>query len=318
MSNRIMVFSQMKNGDLFLSVRLTAGAVILTAILGLSACGQKGNGSGQTLVKVNGEDVTILQLNEEIQGANIPPEQQQAARQQALETLINRQLIIDEATRNKIDRSPEVMQAIERAKSQIIAQAYLKSITGKVGKPSKAEVDEYYHKHPELFVENKRYDMKSLAVAKKAMTEEIKTAMGSATSLEAFEVWLKNHSVPFQLGQASRRSTDLPPELLSKLQNMKKGNLFVVNESTNSLLISLADITVLPISTNDADPMIAQYLYNKKIKDVTDTEVAALRSRAKIEYVNASAPVAATAINSASSALATPEAKPASSAAASH
>ena len=310
MSNSFMVLSFAKN---VLSSRMTFGALILFAILGLTACGHKGNGSGQTLAKVNGEDITMLQLNDELQRANIPPEQQQAARQQALESLINRQLLIDEAARNKIDRSPEVMQAIERAKFQIIAQAYLKSITGKVEKPNKADIDEYYQKHPELFEQNKRYDMKSLAVATKDMTAEIKSAMEAATSLEGFEAFLKNHGVQYLRGQASRRSTELPAEMVSKLQNMPKGKLFIISEGGKAMLISLADINVTPISSNDANPLIAQYLYNKKVKDVTDTEVAALRTRAKIEYINASAPVAATAINSATS-----DAKPASSAAASN
>ena len=310
MSNSFMVLSFAKN---VIRGRLTFGALILFAIFGLTACGNKGNGSGQTLVKVNGEDITMLQLNAELQGANIPPEQQQVARQQALESLINRQLLLDEAARNKIDRSPEVIQAIERAKSQIIAQAYLKSISGKAGKPTKADVDEYYQKHPELFVENKRFDMKSLAVSSKDMTAEVKSAMESATSLDGFESWLKNHNVQYKRGQSSRRSTELPPAVLSRLQGMQKGKLFIINEGGISLLISLADITVLPITANDANPLIAQYLYNKKVKDLTDTEVTALRSRAKIEYINASAPVAATAIDSASSVPVVPEVKPASS-----
>lgn len=317
MSNLFMAFSFNKNAGLFSCKRRFGSVLALSALLGLAACGHKSNGSGQTLARVNGEDITILQLNEELQGANVPPEQQQAARQQILESLINRQLLIDEAARNKIDRSPEVLQAIERAKSQIIAQAYLKSITGKVEKPNKADIDEYYQKHPELFEQNKRYDMRSLAVSNKDVTAELKSAMESATSLEEFEAWLKNHNVQYLRGQASRRSTELPATLVTKLQGMPKGKLFIVNENGKSMLISLADITVTPISTNDANPLIAQYLYNKKVKDVTDTEVATLRTRAKIEYVNASAPVAATAINPANT-PATPETKASDTAAGNH
>ena len=318
MLNHFMSFPINKTGGLFSSDRRFGSVLVLVALLGLTACGHKGGGSGQTLAKVNGEEITILQLNEELQRANVPPEQQQVARQQILESLINRQLLIDEAARNKIDRSPEVMQAIERAKFQIISQAYLKSITGKVGKPGKADIDEYYKQHPELFEQNKRYDMKSLAVSSKDVTAELKSAMESAASLESFEAWLKSHGVQYMRGQASRRTTELPAAMVSKLQSMPKGKLFIISEGGKSMLISLADIIVTPISANDANPLIAQYLYNKKVKDVTDTEVAALRTRAKIEYVNASAPVAATAINPTGSASATPEAKPASSAAASN
>jgi len=51
-----------------------------------------------------------------------------------LESLIARQLIIDEAINNKLDRTPDVMQARERANAQIISQAYMQGIVSKVVK----------------------------------------------------------------------------------------------------------------------------------------------------------------------------------------
>ena len=103
---------------------LLLGTLILMTAAGLSACGSKEKKSGQALVRVNGEEITMLQINDELLRAGVKTEQQDIATKQLLESLIDRQLILAEAARNKIDRTPEVVQAIERAKAQIISQAH--------------------------------------------------------------------------------------------------------------------------------------------------------------------------------------------------
>ena len=91
----------------------------------VSACSSKAEQKpGQALASVNGEEITVMQLNDELSRSNAPATQQEAARKQALEALIDRQLLIGEAAKEKVDRDPRVVQAIERARSVILAQAY--------------------------------------------------------------------------------------------------------------------------------------------------------------------------------------------------
>ncbi|MCB2487481.1 hypothetical protein KQ783_15645, partial [Listeria monocytogenes] len=77
------------------------------------------------LASVTGEEITVLQLNEEMQRAGVPAAQQQTASKQLLPALIDRELLESAAAKEKIDRDPKVRQAIERARSLIIAQAYM-------------------------------------------------------------------------------------------------------------------------------------------------------------------------------------------------
>ncbi|MFC7652968.1 SurA N-terminal domain-containing protein [Pseudoduganella danionis] len=100
-------------------------ATLLLVAAGLSACGNKESKPGQALVRVNGEEITVSQLNEELQRANVQAPQQEAASKQLIESLVDRQLLVNEAVQDKLDRDPKVVQAIERAKALIIAQSYL-------------------------------------------------------------------------------------------------------------------------------------------------------------------------------------------------
>lgn len=291
--------------------RVLCGMLVLVTAVGLSSCGGKEKKAGQALVRVNGEEITALQINDELSRAGVQPGQQEAATKQLLEAMVDRQLIMAEATRNKVDRTPDVMKAIERAKVQIIAQAYLQSITSKTSKPSKAEIDDYFQKHPEYFTQRKQFDMKQLVIATTDFSDKLKLVIDSAKSLDEVAAWLDGHGVRYVRGQLSRSSTDIPPEMGAKLLTMPKGQLFIVREGGNSLINSLADVKDSPVTAKDAAPQIEKYLINKKNKEVADAEITHLRSSAKIEYLNAPAPVAAQDKPAAQAPAAVPETKPA-------
>lgn len=272
--------------------RVLCVVLALGTAFGLSACGSKEKKDGQVLVRVNGEEITVLQVNDELMRAGVKADQQEAATKQLLESLIDRQLLTDEAMRSNIHRTPEVMQAIERAQAQIIAQAYLRSIETKIAKPSMAEIKDYFQKHPEYFIQRKQYGMQKIVIATKDFSDELKLAIDSVKSLDKVAIWLDRHNIRYARSQISLSTTELPELMVEKLKDMQKSQLFSVNEGENSLLISLINVKDSPVAIKDAAPLIEQYLINKKTTEAVEAEIAHLRSLAKIEYLAASAPTA--------------------------
>ena len=266
--------------------RLLCAALVLLAAAGLSACGDKDKKPGQSLASVNGKEITILQLNEELQRAGVQSSQQAAASKQLLESLIDRQLLQNEAEKEKVDRDPKVMQAIERAKALIVAQAYMQKRIGAAVRPSKPEVEAYFTQNPQFFTQRKQFDMRQLILPTSALNDELKAVIDGAKSLEDVAQWLDGHKVAYARSQVSRTSADLAPELSSKLAAMTKGQLFIVREGERSLLVSLADVKDSPVGLDAATPQIEQFLANKKSKDAADAELKRLRASAKIEYFN--------------------------------
>ena len=275
--------------------RLLPPILILVAVTALAACGDKEKKPGQSLARVDGEDITVLQLNEELQRAGVQAAQQDAASKQLLEALIDRQLLLAEAVKDKTDRDPKVVQAIERAKALIIAQAYMQKRIGAPAKPSADEVADYFKKNPQFFSNRKLFDMRELVLATSDLTVDAKAAIDSAKSLDEVAAWLDGHKVKYGRTQLSRSSADLPPEMSAKLEGMPKGQLFIVREGERSLLISIADIKDTPVALEAAAPQIEQFLANKKNKEAADAEIKRLRTSAKIEYLNpaVAAPAAA-------------------------
>jgi peptidyl-prolyl cis-trans isomerase C len=281
---------------------LTAGVILLT-VAGLAACGgDKQKKVGQALASVNGEEITALQLNEELQRAGVPAAQQEAASKQLLEALIDRQVVENVALKEKIDRDPKVMQAVERAKALIISQAYMQKKLSGMAPPSKAEVEDYFNKHPELFSNRKQFDMRQLLIASKDMNDALKQVIDKSKSLDEVAAWMESNKIGFARAQVSRTTTDLAPELVAKLQSMPKGQLFIINEGERAMLMTIVDIKDVPVKLAVAAPQIEQYLVNTRAKDAAKQEMERLRAAAKIEYLNQPAASAATAASGAASA----------------
>ena len=275
----------------------------LAALLALSACSNKESKPGQALASVDGEEVTVLQLNEELQRANVPQAQQDVASKQLLESLIDRQVLLNEASKEKLDRDPKIVQAVERAKALILAQAYLQKKVGTQTKPTREEVADYFEKHPGFFSQRKQIEMRELVLASKDLDEPLKTAIDAAKTLDEAVAWMDQHKVKYARTQLTRSSSDLAPELSAKLLGLPKGQLFIIKEGDRSMLITITDIKDAPVTLEQSAGQIEQYLFNKKNKDAADAELARLRGNAKIAYLNGQ------------SAPAKPAAKPASAAA---
>ncbi len=287
------------------------GALVLSATL--SACGDRNAApkAGQALASVNGEEITSMQLNEELQRANVQQSQQEAASKPLLEALIDRQLLQNEAARDQTDRDPKVMQAVERARALIIAQAYMQKRLGAIPKPTAAEVSSYYNQHPEFFANRKQFDMKQLVIDTRDLSDDVKQFADSSKNLDDVAAFFDQRKVKYVRTQASRTSSDLSPDMTAKLKTMANGQLFVVREGDRSMFVSIADVKDNPASLALAAPQIEKFLFNKRSKEAADAELARLRASARIEYLNKGATMAAAARPAPAGALATPVAAPA-------
>lgn len=267
--------------------RLLCAALVVVAA-GMVGCGDKKEApkAGQALASVNGKEITALQLNEELQRANVPAAQQEQAGKQLVQALIDRQLLLDEAEKEKLDRDPKVMQAVERAKALIIAQAYMQKKVGNIKPPTEAEVSDYYNKNPEFFSNRKQFAMQQLVIETKDLSDPLKQVADSTKSIDAVAAWMDQNNVKYARAQNVRSTSDLPPELSSKLKTMPKNQLFVVREGARSMLVSIVDVRDAPVTLQVAAPQIQRFLVTQRNKEAADAELKRLRSTAKVEYLN--------------------------------
>jgi peptidyl-prolyl cis-trans isomerase C len=271
----------------------TIGRALCAALLvagALAGCGDRAKPAkpGQALASVNGDEITVLQLNEELQRAGVTAAQQEAASKQLLQVLIDRQLLQSEAAKENLDRDPKVLQAIERARALIIAQAFLQKRMGNAARPTVAEVEDYFNKHPEYFSNRKQFVMNELIMAERDLTPEVKAAIDAAASLEEVATWLDARKIHYSRGQVTRSTSELNPQVSSRLLAKQKGQLFIVKEGERVVLLAVAEVKDAPVTLQLASQQIEQFLVKQKNKELAAAELARLRAGAKIEYLNKS------------------------------
>ena len=270
------------------SHRFELGTLAVLVALSLAGCGDKGSGKeSQVAAKVNGDELTVHQLNFELaKVGNLSQDQAKQAANQVLKSMVDEQLLVQKAVADKLDRDPQVVQALDAARRQILAQSLLQRLIAGQTKPSDAEIVDYYGKNPALFSDRRIYRLEEVNVqVTPASLATVKAQLQKTTNLGDFGLWLKEQKIPARGGQVTKAAEQLPLELLPHLEKMKSGQTFIFTSPGTLTIVALIGSESHPLTQEQARPMIERFLANAKKREVADAELKKLKASAKIEYL---------------------------------
>jgi EpsD family peptidyl-prolyl cis-trans isomerase len=271
--------------------RITSRVCLLGVALGLAACGSKDveKPVGQIAAKVNSGEISVHQLNYVLTrtgASNASPEIAPKIRREVLDKLIDQELAVEKAVEKKLDRSPEVLMAIDSARREILARAYIEQVTGGTSKPTVDEAKKYYSENPQLFSERRIYNIQEIVLpAAAGVSDELRSMLDSGKSMEDIANWLKSKDIKFAAGSATRPAEQLPLELLPKIHPLKVGQGLVIQGPQSVTVMRLAGSQSAPVSEEAALPRIQQFLGNRRTSEAAKQELKALKDKAKITYM---------------------------------
>ncbi|MDP2030074.1 MAG: EpsD family peptidyl-prolyl cis-trans isomerase [Thiobacillus sp.] len=241
----------------------------------------------QVAAKVNGTEITVHQVNFALQRIpNLDKEQSKAASLQVVRNLVDQELLVLKAESEKLDRDPAVVQALEAARMQILAEAYMSRKLGAPVEPTDAEVTAYFNAHPELFAKRKIYRLQEISIkAPKDKQDAIRAQLAASKTLNDFGTWLKAEKYEVKAAQGVKPAEQLPLEMLPKLAAMPDGQAMLVNTPDGLMVIVLAGSQAQPVTLEQAKPAIARLLQGQARQKAAKAELDALKAAAKIEYV---------------------------------
>ncbi|MEY4750088.1 MAG: hypothetical protein RIQ60_2302 [Pseudomonadota bacterium] len=276
--------------------------VLLTAVacaVALSACGggDKKKGATQVAAKVNKEEISVHQINYVLQRqANVPADQVPAVSKRILDSLIDQEVAIQQATEEKLDRDPKVVMAIEAAKREIIARAYADRIADTAAKPTPDEVKAYYSSKPALFANRKIYNLVEFSVeADAAARDAIAPKLQAAKSADDVSNLLKAAGLRSASRQITQGAENLPLGMIDQIATLQDGQSLASGSPQGFSVLTLVNSKPAPVSEDQAKPAIEQFLQNDRKRKVVDDTVKKLRSAAKISYEGQFAEAAAAA-----------------------
>ncbi|SOD40102.1 EpsD family peptidyl-prolyl cis-trans isomerase [Nitrosovibrio sp. Nv4] len=274
-----------------LSRKVIPQILSLSLALGLVACGSKDaeKPASQIAAKVNSGEISVHQINYVLShtaaGAN-KPEMAPKIRREILDRLIDQELAVEQAVGKKLDRSPDVLMAVENARREILARAYVEQLTAAMDKPTVDEAKKYYSENPQLFAERRIYNIQEIVVpATAGVTEELREMLNSDKSMENIANWLKGKGIKFAAGSATRSAEQIPLELLPKIHPLRVGQGLIIQSQQSVTVMRLAAAQSVPVSEEAALPRIQQFLGNQRASEAAKQEFKELKAKAKITYM---------------------------------
>lgn len=241
----------------------------------------------QVAAKVNGTELTVHQVNYALQRIpNLGPEQAKPASLQVVKSLVEQELVVQKALEDKLDRDATVVQAIDAARRQILAEAWMSRKLGTPAEPTDAEVGAYFNDHPELFAQRKLYRLQEISIKVPAdKIEGVRAQLVASKTLVDFGAWLKSQEIPFKAAQGVKPAEQLPQAILPKLTEVPKGQAMVVNTPDGMLVIVVADTQLQPVTLEQVKPAIVRMLQQQARQKATKDQLDTLKAAAKIEYL---------------------------------
>lgn len=293
------------------SIRLMALLPVVVAATLAAGCGDKSKhekGASQAAVRVNGDEITVHQINQLLERQpGLKPEQAEAASHQALEGLIDQQLAVGKAEEQKLDRDPQIVALLDSTRRSILARAYLeKAAASGAGTPAPEDVRKYFDSKPALFSQRKVYALQEFTVPAtadqtKATIEKLKT---TKTPQEFVEV-LKASGLKFNATQTTQAAEGLPLGIVDQLAKVNDGEALYVTAKDGFKAVLVVASKSQPVNFEQAKPAIEQYLTVERRREFAQKELKNLRAAAKIEYIGKFAEKAASAPASAPESIAT-------------
>jgi EpsD family peptidyl-prolyl cis-trans isomerase len=233
----------------------------------------------QLVAKVNGTEISVHQLR--VGGAGTNP----ASAAQALEKVIDRELLVQKALAAKLDRDPQVQQSIENARRQLLAQAYLERTASAGAGSTRDEVRAFYAENPALFAERRIYRLRELTVSAPDMVDVLRAEAVKARDLDELGAWLRVRNAKYSVDAVEQPAEQLPLSFLPRLAAMKPGEIAVFATPLGASVIQLLHAEEAPLSEAQAAPLIEQFLAARRRLETAAAEVKRLREVATIEYL---------------------------------
>lgn len=270
---------------------LPSSGLIFLLVAALSACsGKEGSPEAtQVAATVGTGHISVDQINQVVDSkllATASPTAVQAARQQVLERLIDQQLAADQATKNKLQDTPEVVAKLEAARLDVLARAYLEQITEPLPKPGAEEISKYYQEHPALFAERRVFNLQEIRIPKATeVMGELQEMATQGRPMEDVAVFLRARQLQFGGGSATRTAEQIPMELLPRVHALKDGQSTVIQAGDSATFLRVASSQQLPVSEEVAAPDIAKHLGNQRAAAAVSDEIKRLRAATTVTYV---------------------------------
>ena len=212
-------------------------AVIASAavsLLALAACDRGAKApEGQVVATVDGQEVTIHELNAEIAGigsraSGAPAKLVESV---ALQRVIERKMLANEASKLKLDKNPQFLLAKQRTDENLLVQALQGDIQGKVPTSTREAAQKYVADNPQVFGDRKVFTLDQIQFLRPANIDQL--PLKDAKTMAEVERVLIDANIEYRRAPQQLDSLVINPALtkeIVKIATTANGEPFIFSD----------------------------------------------------------------------------------------
>lgn len=263
---------------------------IFAAGLFISGCHKEPK--GQVVAIVNGDEVSMQELNAELQAIRMPvTTDRNAVRNQVLQRLIDRKLIVQKAREQGLDKTPEFVTRQRQLEENLLASMLGQKIATTVPMPDDHDITQYIADNPTQFGGRQRLLLDQIRFAAPTDAKRL-MALRNAHSLDDIAADLQTLGVRFSRGKGAIDTGPLDPQLTGLINRLPPGEPFVLPSNGEFVASVVVGRDSIPTPAGLARRAAAQLVRQRELTAESKAQVARERAGAEVKYQQGFAPPA--------------------------
>lgn len=267
--------------------------LVLAVLTMLVACGRPSTSGdedspSQVVARVNGEEITVSQLNAELATVSANGQDPKAVKEEVLRAIVFRTLLRQAALKEKYDRKPQVRLLMDAARDKVLADSYVNAVAGSLKPPNAADVAKFIADHPLAFGERRIYRFHRVMLPTEQYAEQTMVTLfdrkPQVQTFDLLESYLNSKGIPFTLTDVQLPSTDFPKSVQDELAKFGVGDNVVVRGPQSIIILKIKGWTEMPVQEADAQRIAATALQQEALGDRTVALRTQMVHDAKIEF----------------------------------
>lgn len=263
---------------------LAVGAIILT--------GCEKSAEGQVAAIVNGEEVTLQEINAALSEANIPEgADKELLQQRALQQIVDRRLLAQAAKESGIDQDPTYLIRQRQLTEALLVRMYADKAGTTIKVPDQAAIDKYTEAHPFSFANRTIYAVDQIIFPAPANLGELKKLESANTLADVAEI-LTSMGINYTSKSAQMDSVQVPPAMMAQIVSLAPGEPFVIPTGATVTANVIKAQQKVPYNAEQAGPIAVKAIRNEEMAEIMKQRLTEAKAKAEITYQTGFAPPA--------------------------
>ena len=245
--------------------------------------------TGQVVAVVNGEEVSLNELNAELKSLGQVVGNKDTIRAQALQNLVDRKLLVQASRERGIDKDPDFLQQQRRASDQLLVSLLAQQVTKNVPVSSQSDIDTFVRQNPQIATGRVVYELDQIQLPDPSDPNFVKKLQPTQSMADVIAV-LGQSRTRYVTQKATLDSATAPKSMLDQITRLGPGEPFIVRSGGLMIISAIVGPKSAPVPEPEGRKLAAETLRRAAISEIAQKQVKDARSRAKIEYQEGFAP----------------------------